>query len=372
VTGGARAGRPRLVQAPPAVVKDRRPAAVDHRVAGHYEFTDPLGERPEGARRRIRNAHALVYGMAAPSLLLAMLADGGPAGQQLAAGLAALLTGLMAATMLLWRGVPDRLLLAGFPLAALTVTAIAIFDPPLALTPMYYVWPLMTAAYFLRTREVLCTYLFVCASFGAVAPWVIDSGPPLVVWATVAVVGGVVVAFVSALKRRLDELVGRLRQVAQVDGLTGALNRQALLERVDGAIADAREAGGTCALAMLDVDHFKTINDRFGHAAGDEALRRLVAVVRARLRPGDAIGRLGGEEFAVLLCGTDARDAHAQADELRRVVGAAAISDGVPFTVSVGVAVLGDEDDGETLLASADDALYRAKRAGRDVVRLAA
>ena len=165
-----------------------------------YAFTDPLGASdPAGTRRRIRRAHALIYGAAGPSLLIAMLADGGPLSQRLATGTAMVAACVLAVLMLLWRRAPDALLLAAFPLAALTVTAVAVLDPPLALTPMYYVWPLMTAAYFLRRREILITYGGVCGSFGAGALWALGEGPLLIEWITVAIVGGVVVAFVEAL-----------------------------------------------------------------------------------------------------------------------------------------------------------------------------
>jgi diguanylate cyclase (GGDEF)-like protein len=256
-----------------------------------------------------------------------------------------------------------------FPLAAVAVTAIAVLDPPLALTPMFYVWPLMTAAYFLRRRGVRLTYAVVCTSFGAASLWAIDDGPRLMQWATVVIVGAVVVGFVERLKEGLSELVGRLGTLAREDPLTGALNRRALLERLDAEIARAGRAGGSCAVAVIDIDHFKDINDRYGHAAGDVALQRVVATISRRLRRGDALGRLGGEEFAVLLTGAGADGAEAYADELRALVAADAAASGTPFTVSVGVAALRAAVLGaEGLLAAADDALYRAKRAGRDTV----
>ena len=338
-----------------------------------YAFADPLSETRARTRRRIRHSHALIYGCAALSLLLAVLADGGPFAQRLAAGVAALVTALMATLMLLWHRAPDRLLLAGFPLAALTVTAIALLDPPLALTPMYYVWPLMTAAYFLRRREVLLTYGLTCLSFAAVAPWAVDQGPPVIHAATVAIVGGVVISFVGVLRVRLEDLLLGLRTLARVDALTGALNRGAILDTIDAAIAAARRTGTSCALALVDIDHFKAINDQFGHAAGDAALRRLVSVIAGRLRGGDALGRLGGEEFAVLLTGTDADGAAVYAHELRAYVARDAAESGMAFTVSVGVAQLdGKCTSADALLAAADAALYRAKRAGRDTVRAAA
>ena len=339
-----------------------------------YDFTDPLGSSdPLGTRRRIRHAHGLIYGGAAPSLLIALLFDGGPLSQRIAAGAAMVITAALAIVLLAWRRAPDSLLLAAFPLAALAVTTIAVVDPPLALTPMFYVWPLMSAAYFLRRREALLTYAFVSASFGAASLWAFDSGPRFIQWVTVVIVGAVVVGFVAALKTALTALVERLSALAREDPLTGALNRRAFVERLDAEIARSARFGASCAVAVVDVDHFKDINDRFGHAAGDAALRNLVATVSGRLRRGDVVGRLGGEEFAVALSGADAEGAEAYANMLRGLVAAEAARRGVPFTVSVGVAALVPSAtiDAELLLATADAALYRAKRAGRDTVRAA-
>jgi diguanylate cyclase (GGDEF)-like protein len=335
-----------------------------------YRFADPLGTSdPAATRRRIRNAHALVYGAAAPSLLIALIADGGPASQRIATGIAALVTLGIGALLLVWRA-PDWMLLAAFPLAALTVTAVAVLDPPLALTPMFYVWPLITAAYFLQRRDVLVTYLVVCLSFGAVSLWALDDGPRFIQWVTVAIVGGVVVVFVGALKRGLDELVGRLNTLAREDCLTGALNRRAFVERLESEVARSHRAGTSCAVAVIDIDHFKAINDRFGHAAGDAALCGLVATISRRLRRTDTLGRLGGEEFAVLLADAEAGGAERYSDELRALVAGNAAAAGTPFTVSVGVAATdGPETTAEGLLLAADAALYRAKHAGRDTVR---
>ena len=338
-----------------------------------YAFSDPLGSSdPAGTRRRIRRSHGLIYGAAAPSLLFALIADGGPLSQRLVTGAAMLATALMAILALAWRSAPDRFLLAAFPLASLTVTGTTVLDPPLALTPMYYVWPLMTSVYFLQRRETLLAYAVVCVSFGAVSLWALDGGPRAIQWVTVVIVGGVVIGFVVALKEGLQDLVGRLSALAREDPLTGALNRRAFVERLDAELARSSRAGRAPAVAMVDVDHFKDINDRFGHAAGDAALRRLVATVSGRLRRGDAVGRLGGEEFAVLLSDAGAGGAEAYADELRALVAGDAAASDTPFTVSVGVAyAAGDGVSAEGLLAAADDALYRAKRGGRDTVRIA-
>jgi diguanylate cyclase (GGDEF)-like protein len=236
---------------------------------------------------------------------------------------------------------------------------------------MFYVWPLMCAAYFLRRREVLVTYGVVVLSFGAGIPW-IEPRPTPIQWLTVAMVGGVVVLFVRRLTRALDQQVRGLSALAREDPLTGALNRRALVERLEQELVRGRRSGAWPAVAVLDVDLFKDINDQFGHAAGDEALRVLVTAVTGRLRAGDVLGRLGGEEFAVVLAGTDAPGATAYAEDLRVLVADAAAGLGTPFTVSVGVAASEHGgDDAEALLAAADAALYRAKRAGRDTVRAA-
>ena len=136
-----------------------------------------------------------------PATLLAALTDGGTFVQRLDTGVASLVAGVLSLLLLARRGIPDRVLAAMFPLAALMVTAVAAFDPPLALTPMFYVWPLMTAACFLRRRKVLITYAAVVLSFGAASLWGIHDGPRLIQFVTVAIVGAVVVAFVSRLER---------------------------------------------------------------------------------------------------------------------------------------------------------------------------
>ncbi len=169
-----------------------------------YAFTDPLGASDAaGTRRRIRHAHALIYGAGAVSLLLALLDVDGPAAQHAAVATTAAVAAAMTVLVLAWRRVPDGVLVAAFPLAPLLVTSIAVLDPPLALTPMYYVWPLMSAAYFLRRRALLATYGAAVTSFAAGIPWIEPRATPIQ-WLTVAIVGGVIVIFVRRLTRALE------------------------------------------------------------------------------------------------------------------------------------------------------------------------
>jgi diguanylate cyclase (GGDEF)-like protein len=160
-----------------------------------------------------------------------------------------------------------------------------------------------------------------------------------------------------------------LRRLARTDPLTGALNRRALTEEMERLLHQPER---THAALMLDADHFKAINDRLGHAGGDRVLAALARGIAARLRAHDVFGRIGGEEFLVLLPRTDAAAANALAESLRAHVEALALEfDGQPqsITVSIGVAVsAADDRQVDSLVRRADRALYEAKRAGRNRV----
>lgn len=163
----------------------------------------------------------------------------------------------------------------------------------------------------------------------------------------------------------------RLLEFATVDALTGALNRRAFLEAANAALSLARRHHRPLALLMVDADHFKRINDSHGHHAGDAVLVRLTELARAVLRTTDSFGRMGGEEFAVVLPETDAGQAVEVAERLLAAVRAAEVAGDagktIRFTVSIGIGALSDQvEDVETLMRAADRALYRAKAEGRD------
>jgi diguanylate cyclase (GGDEF)-like protein len=166
-------------------------------------------------------------------------------------------------------------------------------------------------------------------------------------------------------------LIGQARYAAEHDHLTGAWSRRAFFGHAERALADAVLTGGRLSLLIVDVDHFKAINDTHGHAVGDRVLADLVARTGTVLR-GDACARLGGEEFAVLLPHTDADAAVHLADELRRTLERATVAGAggaaVRYTVSVGAASLAEGESLASLLQRADAALYAAKRTGRNRV----
>lgn len=161
----------------------------------------------------------------------------------------------------------------------------------------------------------------------------------------------------------------RLDRLANEDELTGVLNRRAFLAQAIELLA-SRSRPDIAAILVLDLDHFKQLNDRHGHAAGDAALRGFTRTVAAQLRPHDLFARVGGEEFWILLPGTDVAGAQALAERLRIEVERAALIFGdarLPITVSVGVSAV-HEADISTALSNADRALYEAKHGGRNRV----
>jgi diguanylate cyclase (GGDEF)-like protein/PAS domain S-box-containing protein len=164
------------------------------------------------------------------------------------------------------------------------------------------------------------------------------------------------------------EMEARLALLAHTDPLTGLANRHRFFDAAAAEIKRSRRRGSPPAVLMLDLDHFKGINDSLGHEAGDAALRRVAMLCRTLLRSQDLACRLGGEEFAVLLPETGAEGALALAERMRRAVeGLRLDQDGAQLTVSVGVAVVaGEEPSVNPALARADRALYAAKRAGRN------
>jgi len=167
------------------------------------------------------------------------------------------------------------------------------------------------------------------------------------------------------------------RQLAVRDGLTGLYNRRAFGELLVAAIANEdRRPGGSLGLAILDLDHFKKLNDTYGHPAGDAALRSLARLLDQHLRKGDQAARYGGEEFVVILPGSDAERSFGAAERLRAALEKHRfVFEGarIPLSASLGVAVWpGDGREPEPLLAAADRALYAAKQAGRNRVVAAA
>ncbi|WP_067510434.1 GGDEF domain-containing protein [Actinoplanes sp. TFC3] len=172
---------------------------------------------------------------------------------------------------------------------------------------------------------------------------------------------------------RMAGLVQAQRIAAITDGLTGLRSRGYLTQALHTETARSVRSGAPVAMLLLDVDHFKTVNDTYGHSVGDQVLMEVADRLRRLVRPGDLVARYGGEEFAVVLPGTDLTEARLVGERVRRGIAAAPIAVGPgrlrTVTVSVGLAGIPDPclsvDD---LVLAADRALYAAKHAGRDQV----
>ena len=176
-------------------------------------------------------------------------------------------------------------------------------------------------------------------------------------------------------KRRAEERAREASLLAATDDLTGLANRRAFGRHLERLIETSRHNGWELALAIFDVDHFKQVNDRYGHAVGDVVLQRVAARALGVVRSGDVVGRLGGEEFGILMPGATLAQAHAAADRLRQAIQAPA-RDGeeeLPeVTVSIGIAAAQVDQSAAALSEEADRALYGAKRDGRNRVQIAA
>ncbi|MBV8723015.1 MAG: GGDEF domain-containing protein, partial [Candidatus Eremiobacteraeota bacterium] len=174
-----------------------------------------------------------------------------------------------------------------------------------------------------------------------------------------------------AAAREIAPLLRDIRSIAAqqsaatTDALTGLKNRAAIFDRLRAMLGDVVRNG---AILLFDLDHFKRINDELGHAAGDQVLRRVSEIALDSVRAGDAVGRIGGEEFLVVMPGATSDSAMMVGERLRLSISLSGLrhATGDPVTASLGVAAATIGDTAETLVARADAALYEAKRAGRN------
>lgn len=183
-------------------------------------------------------------------------------------------------------------------------------------------------------------------------------------------IGDTIVKFLSGsdLEAQYHETIYRM---TIIDGLTQVHNKRYLMETLEREIPRARRHARPLSVVMFDIDHFKGINDTFGHLAGDYVLKELATLVKGRLRPDDIVARYGGEEFCALLPETAVQGASSIAEDLRRRVQERRFvfeGETIPVTVSLGCAELAGDQDVLLLLKAADEKLYESKRSGRNRV----
>ncbi len=256
--------------------------------------------------------------------------------------------------------------------ASLTVTLSIYFNGerhggPSAGNQVLFVWVALYAGCFFSAAAMIAQLGVIAGLYGAVL-LVIHPGPvALTRWLITIGMASTAAAIVHLLKRRNDELLASLTKAARTDALTGLVNRQGFDELLELALARDRRTGRSTALVLLDIDHFKLINDRLGHAARDGALRTVAATALREARSTDTIARVGGDEFAAVLPDTDSEGAFLFAERVRGAVLASQAPGIGPLTMSLGIAE--SQSDGlspDVLTSSADKALYLAKELGRN------
>jgi diguanylate cyclase (GGDEF)-like protein len=323
-------------------------------------------------RRVIALSAAAIYSGAAFLGLFESLLPGGEAFSVVPAASALVLSTI---TVLLGPRLPRAALAALGPLGAALIAVAISTTTGYADAAVLYMWPAVWMAFFFGTWGTA----FIIGWIGAVHGVALLVLPPEMSnidrWIDVVVAVLVVAVVVRTLAARNERLVANLEAEARVDPLTGLLNRRGLEERLGAELSRAARDDSALGAVAFDLDHFKQVNDEHGHEIGDRVLAWLGALLREQARGVDVAARVGGEEFVVLLPRADADAAAGYAERVRRAVealgpatgrGRMGLSESLPLSVSAGVVAATAPIDGGALLAAADQALYAAKRAGRN------
>jgi diguanylate cyclase (GGDEF)-like protein len=334
--------------------------------AGRADADCQIMERIRGSGA-LRRSQAWLY-VGGGLILLAMLLapDRDTSDHRALVAIAVGLLGL-SVPLFLWRRMPDWALIGFLATGIVSISLCVGLLRPMVLTPVFYIWTFLLAAYHLSRWQIAAQYALMVVSYGAALAFLAEPQDRVNAFVTMTGIIAIVVVVILRLRERNERLVAKLRETATSDSLTGALNRGAFEEHLRAERARALRHGRPYSVAIIDVDHFKQVNDEHGHAAGDAALVRLAGLVRGNTRAGDVFARVGGEEFALLLTDTDLEQAAVLAEGLRGLVRRETAYDPVPLTVSIGVAAADAAGEADVMLA-ADRALYGAKRAGRDRV----
>ena len=228
---------------------------------------------------------------------------------------------------------------------------------------VYWIFPaLIGIFYLLRPREaVSLVVVTLLALVPALLPTA-DSQETTTVIVTFLVTSMIALAFSLITNRQREQLL----VLATKDPLTGAGNRRGLESKLAEVVNSFRRSGALSSIILLDLDHFKKVNDIHGHAVGDQILKRITEIVDLRIRVTDSLYRVGGEEFIVVLEGADLHKAAHLAEQLRTLVDANELVPDQTVTISLGVAELKEGESANDWLHRADEALYRAKDAGRN------
>ena len=292
-----------------------------------------------------------------------------PAGTNELGLLAIVVDAYIVAAALIWQAkrVPGRWLPVALAWGTTLITGVAYFS---AASPsplvFFYLWIFLYSSYFFTRRQSAAQIAYVGVAYGVVLG--LHPPPGVVAWWTVGMGTLLVTAIlIWAMRKRAEGLIERLYDAARTDPLTKLLNRRGFRELLDLELERARRATSALSVLVGDADHFKQVNDRLGHPTGDLALQRIARILESEKRQIDTVSRVGGEEFALILPGTDPEGAFTVAERLRVALCEDFLDDRVALTISFGIATF--HEHGETaaaLLRAADVALYEAKESGRN------
>jgi diguanylate cyclase (GGDEF)-like protein len=255
------------------------------------------------------------------------------------------------------------------------VVAVCLRDPAHYATPLMLLFAAFVAAWFLEPWQLAINMLVTAAAVLAGMWHSYPNSTDLAIQTAVSAGMLDATAFgVFVLRRRIQRLLAATQALSSTDPLTGLWNRRFLVQQAPRVWHQARRDGMRVTAMVLDLDHFKRLNDAHGHAAGDAVLRAVAEALSATVRPADVLARTGGEELVVLGQVGDAAEAHHLAERLRAAVAASSTDDGHRVTASIGIALTRPVDGEDTvdalwkLIDRADAAMYEAKQQGRDRV----
>jgi diguanylate cyclase (GGDEF)-like protein len=270
--------------------------------------------------------------------------------------------------------VPRAAMVALGPLAAALIALAVGTTAGYSDDAILYSWPALWVAYFFGARGTALTVASIGVAHGVALVLMPGDEGNVDRWLDVMVSTTMIATVVQVLAARNRGLVTQLRAEARVDPLTGLLNRRGLAERLQVEIARARREATEIAVVAIDIDHFKGINDTFGHDAGDRVLAWVAQTIKGQTRLSDLTTRLGGDEFLVVLPATDVTAARDFAERLRATIaaGTRTLPPGLSVSISAGVTAGLAPPHAQVLLTLADQALYAAKERGRNVVQAGA